>query len=363
MKRTCKKCGVEDNNMAKVKVKCDECDKPLERKKHISKRNKHNFCDRNCRSKWVRKNAIGKNSTRWNGGSVIVTCNYCGEGIERAKNEARRSKNNFCNHKCYGSWLKENKAGDMHPCFTSIKISCDYCGEKITRCESLMERNKNNFCSKVCMGKWNSKNRIGLNHPGFVFKIKVLCDYCGEEIEKTETQVSASKKHFCNEKCMGKWGKQRIIKAPCDYCGKEVIRQASHIKKYTFCSKKTGTNCEGKWRSENLIGHKSANWQGGPISIKCAQCGKLVDVTRSRVKDGKDNFCNRKCMIKCANELGDSFIKTLLSKYSYIKKNNITPEMIVIKRELIMHQRTIKELYNVINRKRDQRTERTVSTS
>jgi len=85
-------------------------------------------------------------------------------------------------------------------------------------------------------------------------------------------------------------GQQRSprTKKNCAYCGKELIL-AEWEKNRKFCS----TECKGKWQSENAVGEKGANWQGGNVIKKCEECGKDFIVEKNRRE--KARFCSQHC--------------------------------------------------------------------
>lgn len=55
-------------NSGMIVVKCELCGKEQERFPNHVKRNKHNFCNRDCRSEWQRKNQKRENNPNWRGG-------------------------------------------------------------------------------------------------------------------------------------------------------------------------------------------------------------------------------------------------------------------------------------------------------
>ena len=58
-----------------------------------------------------------------------------------------------------------------------------------------------------------------------------------------------------------------------------------------FCS----NACQNQWRSENLVGEKSANWRGGDARVVCSQCGKEFNTPRRMVRTDRGNFCSKEC--------------------------------------------------------------------
>lgn len=84
------------------------------------------------------------------------------------------------------------------------------------------------------------------------------------------------------------------VKVKCGQCGGDLERSKAEIKEHKvhFCSKE----CDGKWRSENRRGVKIYNWTGGPVKVSCDQCGVEVLKARYKVKAYDHHFCGRACM-------------------------------------------------------------------
>lgn len=152
--------------MAKIKVQCAYCNKPLERPPHRVKTYKNQFCNSKCIGKWMSENQQGENNPNWTGGKVEVICTYCGETLERNPWWGKTHKNPFCNKKCYGKWMRENQQGENSPRWVArVEVKCDYCG---TIKEVTPSRvSEHNFCNHKCMGKWQRENLVGENSPNW----------------------------------------------------------------------------------------------------------------------------------------------------------------------------------------------------
>ena len=83
-------------------------------------------------------------------------------------------------------------------------------------------------------------------------------------------------------------------KVKCFICGKEIVRQDIYFKKFNhfFCNPK----CQGKYK-RTLVGKISPHWNGGDITVKCAQCDNNLKRRKSVVEKSKTGrfFCNQKC--------------------------------------------------------------------
>ena len=99
-----------------------------------------------------------------------------------------------------------------------------------------------------------------------------------------------------------------------------------------------------------MTGQYASNWRGGPVEKTCEQCGKMVFVIQSRTR-ANSNFCSIECHKINTEKLGDAHVKNVISSMgkNKINRDKITPAMIVMKRELLMHQRLIREVAHVIS--------------
>ena len=136
-----------------------------------------------------------------------------------------------------------------------VKVICDNCGNEIERYPSELKGHKHCFCNHRCMGEWRSREQSGEQSPKYN-KIITLCDNCGNELKLERNQFAAGKHHFCNSKCMGEW-KTKNLKGKNspfynreeiygDWCGKMILIEPYKLKtnKHHFHSKK----CADEWK-------------------------------------------------------------------------------------------------------------------
>jgi len=222
---------------------------------------------------------------------ILKICQQCGKEYQARLD----SKGKFCSHKCQGLSLNR-----------SINCVCDQCGKKIVKTRAQFIRNKHNFCGKLCQYKFKSENYIGTNSSGWNGGLaKVNCSFCGKEIKKHRYEIERGDVKFCNKKCAGK-------------------------------------------HHGSIKGENHPCWKGGKIKVKCSFCGKTTEKFIYETNDRKVFFCGRKCFNEHQTYLHDEYIKTKL-KCSGVKPENITPEMIELKREILQYKRIEKELKDVIN--------------
>lgn len=129
-----------------------------------------------------------------------------------------------------------------------------------------------------------------------------ICQYCNKKFKSEKKNTK-----FCSPQCNGKWKSENLIgekssswkygkiKIKCDFCEKEIYKTFSEIKKYKkhFC----GKECYDKWQKENsLKGENSAVYS--KVETKCDYCGKNIKVFKSRYNAVKHHFCNNECHYK-----------------------------------------------------------------
>lgn len=186
----CKQCNVEG---AKKRHKCIclQCNKDFTTQDKNQK-----FCSQKCMGMYYKER-------------IKVNCGYCGKEFEIVPSRAKDKNNIFCSRECMGKWMSENNTGENNPNYNSIKILCDCCGKEFERYESAIR--EHNFCSQKCMGKWMSENLTGENSHGWQGgKIKIKCDYCGEEISLNSYRIENYEHHFCSRECKDKWQGENI---------------------------------------------------------------------------------------------------------------------------------------------------------
>ena len=107
------------------------------------------------------------------------------------------------------------------------------------------------------------------------------CKRCGREfLPHNNSQVC------CSRKCNGLLKRKRDIRI-CEWCGGEFEINKSSPQR--FCNEE----CYGRWKSENIRGNKTSNWQGGDIIKLCRVCGKICYVKKYYIN--KDICCSVEC--------------------------------------------------------------------
>ncbi len=157
IKKICKQCGKEFEVYPHRKDEAKICSKKcLKRENRTCKicgkeyiiipSSKRQTCgDRKCTNK-----LISRRIKR----SILISCDYCGSKVEKSPSHVKNNKWSFCNHNCYGKWIKEKKKK------AGTRSECKQCGKKIYKYPFQIRRKINFYCSKKCFIKYVKKNVI-----------------------------------------------------------------------------------------------------------------------------------------------------------------------------------------------------------
>ena len=155
---------------------------------------------------------------------AVVECDECGLLVRKDRSVAGASRHHFCSTSCGNSWKRGREAPPDHNFRKDgkTKYKCEYCGEENEAYPSILEQGDKNFCDKECSRLWKKHERPSNEHNWWKGgPVKVNCETCGVEIERKPCKLERSQNFFCS------------------------------------------TECEGKWKSENLRRENHPNWKGG----------------------------------------------------------------------------------------------------
>ena len=187
---------------ARIKVKCDWCNKVLFIVNWEYKNYKHHFCDKKHFYKWRTENYIGKNGTHWQGGKKKIKCKFCRKEFLRYENYIKKHKYNFCSKKCHNSWMSKYQVKEKHPLYKRKKLKCDYCRKIFYKVKYRIKNNKHKFCSQRCNYEWRSKFNVGKNHPQWKGKITLKCDICGKKYKQFPSRLKRKNEfNYCSFGC------------------------------------------------------------------------------------------------------------------------------------------------------------------
>lgn len=152
-----------------------------------------------------------------------------------------------------------------------------------------------------------------------------LCEYCGNDVLKRESEIKNSLHVFCNQECYGRWLSEKKLEesagkeVPCDYCGKRIYKRASQLKDYTnqFC----GVECKNNyWREFGKRGEDSPIWNGGEIKwyVAVRNCSAYRQWRADCLKRDEN-----KC-VRCGDKANGLHVHHLIRFIDILNLNSIT---------------------------------------
>lgn len=127
------------------------------------------------------------------------------------------------------------------------------------------------------------KLRLGEEHKGQIPWNKNLTKETDERVRQyAETLGITQRERFKDKTKHPRFGAKLTTKTK-NKIGKS--RTGKHYPKAQEAAKKR-------------IGPKASRWKGGPVSVNCSACGEELLRPRGRIKEGRNFFCNPKCMGK-----------------------------------------------------------------
>jgi ribosomal protein L37AE/L43A len=129
-------------------------------------------------SRWAAENGQEHCSPQCSGDAqyerVTVSCDWCGDDVEKIPAEAERRDHHFCKNGegCEDKWRSENFSGEDSPVWTErVEVTCEWCDSAFTKPRYQAKVVDMHFCdlesvdSPSCFSQWASENRVGPNHP------------------------------------------------------------------------------------------------------------------------------------------------------------------------------------------------------
>lgn len=168
-------------------------------------------------------------------GKIKKNCIQCGKVVERYPSQILGTV--YCSRKCRNDYMRENH--------TEL-FNCDYCGKEKRIRKANFNYNGRNFCTRKCKDEWQKQGLRSSNNPFYKKKHSPRT-----KLKISKTKISAGLR--------GKNSPHYKAKAiNCHYCGKITYKIPYLIKRseHLFCS----VECNGKWKSENIVGEKHPLW-------------------------------------------------------------------------------------------------------
>lgn len=193
-------CSVECNpnyrGIRGVYIKCKHCGKEFERDTMDRM-----FCCFDCKLQYDKEHPLlGEQAHRWQGGSLTVTCDYCGKEYQVKKSDTKNRKNMFCSRECLGKWASEHKTGENanHWKGGGVKRICVICGAEFTITQYTAKTGKGGkCCSNECRHKLKSISMCGAGNPMYEDGSSKF-PYC----EKFNAEFKRRVRVFFDHKCI-----------------------------------------------------------------------------------------------------------------------------------------------------------------
>ena len=156
---------VHGESLAGEEFECDWCGSTETKDPSKIHDDMNNFCSMECRGKYRSENYTGENSSRWDGGTVTLTCEACGEDYERYPSRVGESR--YCSSECRSEGLSERFQGEDGPNYRGgkVTVACENCSTGMELYPSDAEYKR--FCSMECRDEWHSKHFNGQDHPNW----------------------------------------------------------------------------------------------------------------------------------------------------------------------------------------------------
>ena len=119
-------------------------------------------CSRSCVIE--ERDYTGENHPNWSGGLATRVCETCGDEYQKKAYKAEDSR--FCSKSCLSDWASEAFRGSKSALWSggSVEVQCEFCGDPVLKTKHQAEKSDNSFCDRRCLGKWLSENRVGEDH-------------------------------------------------------------------------------------------------------------------------------------------------------------------------------------------------------
>lgn len=135
-----------------------------------------------------------------------VTCDNCGDTVERYESEMEGHKYKYCGARCRDDHRSELPSQDQ-PAYKGGRetVECYVCSTNISVKSYRLERSERFFCSDECKSEGQSKLHSNGKIDNKIKKTAVECDWCGCETQKLPGRIERSEQDFCSPECHNEW--------------------------------------------------------------------------------------------------------------------------------------------------------------
>ena len=140
----------------------------------------------------------------------ISYCENCGETFEYYSSEKPGKYCPDCVSNTQYREAPEQKIGKENHRYCRIKVECNYCENELEKTLSRVEKQENHYCNSDCYSEWRKENQYGESNPNFKDGRSKSDLYIGNWSKNKKKILKES--DYCCENC-GK-GKDKIGRNP-----------------------------------------------------------------------------------------------------------------------------------------------------
>jgi hypothetical protein len=130
----------------------------------------------------------------------------------------------------------------------------------------------------------------------------VACPQCGSEVRQYPNRKRQPK--FCDAVCAGRFRSANYtgtksphfkgVELPCEQCGKVLVLSRFRLKgrRRNYCNR----TCRAEWLKIHSCGSANPSYRGGSVKVTCTICGKIVHRLRKHAVTVKNPCCSRSCL-------------------------------------------------------------------
>jgi 5-methylcytosine-specific restriction endonuclease McrA len=101
---------VHGESLTKVSLECKWCGESFQEYPSLAEKSEKDFCSHDCYALWVEAEQPKESAPRWSGGLETVSCENCGDCVEKKTHRVKNSKCNFCSIECRAEHMRGENA-------------------------------------------------------------------------------------------------------------------------------------------------------------------------------------------------------------------------------------------------------------